>query len=174
MLHRDEPQRHPSFADLYTAGVSPEAPERMAIARARDFGFVDEALAASYAEEGGRPASPPQVLFKMLVLETYAGLSDREVAIAPSSASRWTSRCRLTPRGCASGRGSGRRASSRWGRPVASGWPRPGCWAGRAACGMLPTRWPTSRCPQRRGSSARAGPMCFAGRSRWRPRRPRG
>lgn len=82
MLRRDEPRRQPSFADLYTAGVIPEDHELMHIARAIDFAFVDAELGPYYAEEVGRPAYPPSLLFKMLFLETYAALSDREVAQA--------------------------------------------------------------------------------------------
>lgn len=82
MLRRDEGPRQPSFADLYTAGVIPQDHELMQIARAIDFAFVDAELGAYYAEDVGRPAYPPSVLFKMLFLETYADLSDREIAQA--------------------------------------------------------------------------------------------
>lgn len=44
-----------------------------------DFSFVNKELKDLYDETNGRPAYPPEVLFKMLFLEFYYNLSDVEV-----------------------------------------------------------------------------------------------
>jgi len=44
-----------------------------------DFSFVNKELKDLYDEINGRPAYPPEVLFKMLFLEFYYNLSDVEV-----------------------------------------------------------------------------------------------
>lgn len=70
MRRREAPERPPSFADLYTAGVIPQGHELRESARAIDFGFVDETLSASSVEEVGRPAYPPARLFTRLLRES--------------------------------------------------------------------------------------------------------
>jgi hypothetical protein len=55
------------------------------VAFIREFGWSrslvsDAALAAYYDAAQGRPGCPPQLLVRMLYLEFYANLSDRQVA----------------------------------------------------------------------------------------------
>jgi len=72
--------RQPSFSDLARARVVPPDHELLRMKRAVDWTFVDETLAAAYAKDTGRPGYPPQLLLRMLYLEFYANLSDRQVA----------------------------------------------------------------------------------------------
>jgi IS5 family transposase len=50
--------------------------ELMRVRAAVDWSAVDRAVAGLYRPGRGRPAYPPRVLFRVLVLEAYAGLSD--------------------------------------------------------------------------------------------------
>ena len=45
-----------------------------------DFSFVEEETKDLYSPDFGRPAYPPEVLFRMLFLEFYYNLSDVEVS----------------------------------------------------------------------------------------------
>lgn len=80
MLRRDEGSRQPTFADQARAAQAvPEGHVLMRMKRAVDWTAVEEALARYYPSGEGRPSWPPAVLVRMLVLEQYADLSDREV-----------------------------------------------------------------------------------------------
>lgn len=72
--------RQPSFSDLARARVVPPDHELLRMKRVVDWSFVDATLAASYAAHQGRPGYPPQLLVRLLYLEYYANLSDRQVA----------------------------------------------------------------------------------------------
>lgn len=56
----------------------PETHLLLQMRRAVDWAAVEAELARSYSHWGGRPSSPPAVLLRMLVLEQFADLSDRE------------------------------------------------------------------------------------------------
>lgn len=72
--------RQPSFSDLARTRVVPPDHELLRMKRTVDWAFVDETLAGSYDRAQGRPGYPPQLLVRMLYLEFYANLSDRQVA----------------------------------------------------------------------------------------------
>lgn len=72
--------RQPSFSDLARVRVVPPDHELLRMKRAVDWTFVDTELAAYYDAAQGRPGYPPQLLVRMLYLEFYANLSDRQVA----------------------------------------------------------------------------------------------
>lgn len=69
----------PSCSDLARAQVVPADHELLRIKRAVDWSFVDAALARYYDLAQGRPGYPPQLLVRLLYLEYYANLSDRQV-----------------------------------------------------------------------------------------------
>lgn len=71
--------RQPSFSDLARARVVPPDHELLRMKRAVDWAFVDVALAAYYDAAQGRPGYPPPLLVRLLYLEFYANLSDRQV-----------------------------------------------------------------------------------------------
>lgn len=80
MLRRDEQPKQQTFFDQARAMQSvPEDHLLMRMKRAADWKGVEEAVSSYYASEEGRPGYPPAVLVRMLVLEQYADLSDREV-----------------------------------------------------------------------------------------------
>ncbi len=53
--------------------------ELMKIKTIIDWSFVDNITRELYSQSRGRPGYPPVILFRMLFLEYYANLSDREV-----------------------------------------------------------------------------------------------
>jgi IS5 family transposase len=80
MLRREAATIQRTFADEARAmRAIPEDHVLLRIRRAIDWGAVEAELAPYYDAEVGRPSWPPTVLFRMLVLEQYADLSDREV-----------------------------------------------------------------------------------------------
>lgn len=80
MLRRDAEPSQGSFAELARAvRTVPEEHVLLRMRRAIDWAAVESELAAYYDPEVGRPSCPPAVLLRMLVLEQYADLSDREV-----------------------------------------------------------------------------------------------
>jgi IS5 family transposase len=69
-----------TFADQARAvRAVPEDHVLLRMRRAIDWDAVEGELAPYYDAEMGRPRWPPTVLFRMLLLEQYADLSDREV-----------------------------------------------------------------------------------------------
>ena len=58
---------------------SPPDHDLLRIQRAVDWTFVDTELARYYDTAQGRPGYPPQLLVRLLYLEVYANLSDRQV-----------------------------------------------------------------------------------------------
>lgn len=80
MLRRDKGAKQPTFADQTRAAQSvPENHDLMSMKRAVDWNAVEAELAGYYPSAEGRPSFPPAVLVRMLLLEQYADLSDRDV-----------------------------------------------------------------------------------------------
>jgi IS5 family transposase len=80
MLRREAKTVQRTFADEARAmRAIPEDHVLLRMRRAIDWAAVETALGAYYAEEVGRPSWPPTVLLRMLILEQYADLSDRDV-----------------------------------------------------------------------------------------------
>lgn len=68
------------FADISrAAGSVPEEHRLLQMRRAVDWQAIEKSLARYYDAWTGRPSFPPALLVRMLVLEYYADLSDREV-----------------------------------------------------------------------------------------------
>jgi transposase len=81
MLKREEKGPQNSFADHSAAAQAvPQEHLLLRMKAAVDWAEVEKALAQYYDRYEGRPSWPPAVLVRMLVLEQYADLSDREVA----------------------------------------------------------------------------------------------
>jgi transposase len=81
MLRRETEGRQPTFADEARAARSvPQQHVLLQMKRAVDWAAVEQKLAVYYAVGEGRPSWPPAVLVRMLVLEEYAELSDRQVS----------------------------------------------------------------------------------------------
>lgn len=79
MLRRDAEPSQGSFADLARAvRAVPADHALLRMSRAIDWAAVEAELAPLYDREVGRPGWPPAGLVRMLVLEQYADLSDRE------------------------------------------------------------------------------------------------
>jgi len=69
-----------NFFDSYIFdNLLPEKHILLDIKKEINFSFVEEELKDLYDTKNGRPAYPPEVLFKMLFLEFYYNLSDVEV-----------------------------------------------------------------------------------------------
>lgn len=80
MLRRDAEPTQRTFADAARAvRAVPEDHVLLRMGRAVDWGAVDATLAECYEAAVGRPGWPPALLVRMLVLEQFADLSDREV-----------------------------------------------------------------------------------------------
>jgi len=80
MLRRETEGRQETFADQARAARSvPANHVLLQMKRAVDWAALEQNLAVYYAAEG-RPSWPPAVLVRMLVLEEYAELSDRQVS----------------------------------------------------------------------------------------------
>lgn len=80
MLRRDREPKQTTFADQARAALSvPEEHPLLQMKRAVDWDAVEAELAVYYASGEGRPSWPPAVLVRMLILEQYGDLSDREV-----------------------------------------------------------------------------------------------
>ncbi len=80
MLRREGEVRQPGFGDQSRAARSvPANHQLLQMKQAVDWAAVEQQLAVYYAAEG-RPSWPPAVLVRMLVLEEYADLSDRQVS----------------------------------------------------------------------------------------------
>lgn len=80
MLRRDGEPKQPTFADQARAvRAVPQDHVLLQMARAIDWGAVEQGLARYYDRWAGRPSYPPALLLRMLLLEQFADLSDREV-----------------------------------------------------------------------------------------------
>ncbi len=79
MLRREEKAKQPTFADQARAAQAvPEDHVLMRMKRAVNWDGVETALSRYYSQGEGRPGWPPAVLVRMLLVEQYADLSDRE------------------------------------------------------------------------------------------------
>ncbi|MBM3890736.1 MAG: transposase [Verrucomicrobia bacterium] len=79
MLRRDRDPKQRSFADQARAmRAVPEEHLLMRMKRAADWNAIDDMLAGYYSLVEGRMGYPPALLVRMLVIEQYADLSDRE------------------------------------------------------------------------------------------------
>jgi IS5 family transposase len=80
MLRREAETTQGTFADQARAmRAIPDDHVLLRMRRAIDWAAVEATLGAYYDAEVGRPSWPPTVLLRMLLLEQYADLSDREV-----------------------------------------------------------------------------------------------
>jgi IS5 family transposase len=80
MLRREAETTQRTFADQARAmRAVPEDHVLLRMRRAIDWAGLETALSAYYEPDVGRPSCPPTVLLRMLILEQYADLSDREV-----------------------------------------------------------------------------------------------
>ncbi len=80
MVRRDGEPKQVTFADQARAARAVPADHLLLrMARAADWAAVEAQVAGYYDRAQGRPGYPPAVLFRMLVLEQFADLSDREV-----------------------------------------------------------------------------------------------
>lgn len=81
MLRREAEEHQSTFADLARAARSvPRDHVLLRMKAAADWAAVEEALAGYYAVGEGRPSWPPAVLVRMLILEDFADLSDRQAS----------------------------------------------------------------------------------------------
>lgn len=80
MLSKDHKEKQVGFTDIEAERFIPEGHELMRIRDEVDFSFIDEELRDYYSEDIGRPSYPPSLLFKMLFLEWYDGLSDVKIS----------------------------------------------------------------------------------------------
>ncbi|BAL80246.1 transposase [Caldisericum exile] len=72
--------KNANFFDSYVFdNLLPKKHILLDIKKEIDFSFVEEEVRDLYDTKNGRPAYPPEVLFKMLFLEFYYNLSDVEV-----------------------------------------------------------------------------------------------
>lgn len=69
-----------NFFDEYVRPLVPQDHILLKISNQIDFSFIDEETKDLYSQDFGRPAYPPETLFKMLFLEYYYNLSDVEVS----------------------------------------------------------------------------------------------
>ena len=80
MLRRDGEPKQVTFADQARAVQAvPEDHHLLRMRRAADWAAVEAQLERYYDRSQGRPGYPPAVLLRMLFLEQFADLSDREV-----------------------------------------------------------------------------------------------
>lgn len=80
MLRRDGEPKQVAFADQARAARAvPADHPLLQMQRAADWPALEAQLARYYDRAQGRPSYPPAVLLRMLLLEQYADLSDREV-----------------------------------------------------------------------------------------------
>jgi len=81
MLRRDGQESQGTFGDLTRAARSVPRDHMLLRMKAHaDWAAVEQVLAASYSLHEGRPSWPPAVLVRMLILEEYADLSDRQAS----------------------------------------------------------------------------------------------
>lgn len=81
MLRQEKDGEQSSFADhSMAAGSVPNEHLLLRMKAAVDWAAVEKSLADYYDAYEGRPSWPPAVLVRMLILEQYGDLSDREVS----------------------------------------------------------------------------------------------
>jgi IS5 family transposase len=81
MLRRENEGYQSSFGDLARAARSvPQDHVLLRMKAVADWAAVEQKLAGYYDPREGRPSWPPAVMVRMLILEHYADLSDREAS----------------------------------------------------------------------------------------------
>jgi IS5 family transposase len=81
MLRRENEGHQSTFGDLTRAARSvPRDHVLLRMKATADWAAVEEKLSGYYDPREGRPSWPPAVMVRMLILEDYADLSDREVS----------------------------------------------------------------------------------------------
>jgi len=79
MLGREDKQK--DFFDEYVFGsMIPEDHILVKVKKSLDFSFIEEETKDLYSRDFGRPAFPPEVMFRLLFLEFFYNLSDVEVS----------------------------------------------------------------------------------------------
>lgn len=79
MEHRPQPQQASIYDNYFVRQLVPEDHELLEIDREVDFSFVREEVADLYSDEIGREATDPALLLRLIFLQAYDNLSDREV-----------------------------------------------------------------------------------------------
>ena len=83
MLGREDKQK--DFFDEYVFGsMIPEDHILVKVKKSLDFSFIEEETKDLYSRDFGRPAFPPEVMFRLLFLEFFYNLSDVEVSCGVS------------------------------------------------------------------------------------------
>jgi len=79
MQHRPQPPQPSLYDDYFVRQLVPPDHPLLVIDREVDFSFVRELSADAYTADNGREARDPALLLRLCFLQSYYGLSDREV-----------------------------------------------------------------------------------------------
>lgn len=79
MKHRPEPEQQSLYDDYFVHNLIPADHPVLEIDRQVDFSFVRELVCDLYSPDRGREAIDPALLLRLCFLQSYYGLSDREV-----------------------------------------------------------------------------------------------
>ena len=79
MNHEPKPEQQSLYNDYFVHNMIPDDHPLLQIDREVDFSFVRELVADCYSPDRGREALDPALLLRLCFLQSYYGLSDREV-----------------------------------------------------------------------------------------------
>jgi IS5 family transposase len=79
MKHRPQPAQPSLYDDYFVRQLVPRNHALLQIDREVDFSFVRELVGDLYCADNGREARDPELLLRLCFLQSYYGLSDREV-----------------------------------------------------------------------------------------------
>lgn len=79
MKHRPQPAQASLYDDYFVRQLVPPNHPLLEIDREVDFSFVRELVGDRYCPDNGREARDPELLLRLCFLQSYHGLSDREV-----------------------------------------------------------------------------------------------
>ncbi|MBM3497578.1 MAG: IS1182 family transposase [Armatimonadetes bacterium] len=79
MHHRPQPPQPSLYDDYFVRQLVPPDHPLLVIDREVDFSFVRELVGELYCPDNGREARDPELLLRLCFLQSYCGLSDREV-----------------------------------------------------------------------------------------------
>jgi len=79
MKHTPQPEQVSLYDDYFVRQLVPSDHPLLLIDREVDFSFVRDLVADCYSPDSGREAADPELLLRLCFLESYCGLSDREV-----------------------------------------------------------------------------------------------
>jgi IS5 family transposase len=79
MRHRPQPPQPSLYDDYFVRQLVPPDHPLLLIDREVDFSFVREMVGELYCDDNGREAVDPELLLRLCFLQSYCGLSDREV-----------------------------------------------------------------------------------------------